>query len=343
MPSLFEYSEDNFIFETCWSDFSHVNSTFDKALITKWSALQDENKYFKYKLHIDDSKILPGKFKYLAQLNVARGTQRRKPINVQSMKQMFDPTVFNFTKMDEGEILFQVWNIHRKDKNNYLAINVSPIGFGHSLLVPSLYDCLPQVMTENSLLTAIELFLLSKSPALRMGFNGLCANASVNHLHYHLYYLEEKMMLETINVEHLAGPCHMLLSFPSKGFAFQLSKGQNIPIFVRDVYKLVNLLQESEIPHNVTVTRGSGFQEQNPGESRNHVRVYVWARKPTGPDRDIFKFVGPALCELFGHLMIKTQEKFDSVTEDYVNDVLTDQTEETFQSVLEKVKHLYEE
>jgi len=31
-----------------------------------------------------------------------------------------------------------------------------------------------------------------------VGFNGLCAFASVNHLHYHLYYLQHRMLLEHV-------------------------------------------------------------------------------------------------------------------------------------------------
>jgi len=39
--------------------------------------------------------------------------------------------------------------------------NISPIAYGHVLLVPKLKSCQPQVFTEDSLLFAIEVVALS--------------------------------------------------------------------------------------------------------------------------------------------------------------------------------------
>ena len=51
--------------------------------------------------------------------------------------------------------------------------------------------CLPQALTRYAIEAALKLMLLSKSKAMKMGFNSLCAYASVNHLHWHLYYLQD--------------------------------------------------------------------------------------------------------------------------------------------------------
>jgi len=41
-------------------------------------------------------------------------------------------------------------------------------------------------------------------------------------------------------------------------------------------------LQNSNIPHNLYVTRGSRLDVQDTGEVYSTVRVYVWARKSAG-------------------------------------------------------------
>ncbi len=50
------------------------------------------------------------------QLNLKRGTLRRKPDDIQSVNTPFDPEKFNFTKVKPGEILFEV--IPPKHGNN---------------------------------------------------------------------------------------------------------------------------------------------------------------------------------------------------------------------------------
>lgn len=50
------------------------------------------------------------------------------------------------------------------DTNDILAINASPLGDYHSLILPKI-DCkLPQVINEYTLNIAIQLLLLSASP-----------------------------------------------------------------------------------------------------------------------------------------------------------------------------------
>ena len=39
-----------------------------------------------------------------------RGIDRRKPDNIQSLSMPFDPSKFNFTKVKEGEILFEIFH-----------------------------------------------------------------------------------------------------------------------------------------------------------------------------------------------------------------------------------------
>jgi len=48
------------------------------------------------------------------------------------------------------------------------------------------------------------------------------------------------------------------------------------------VHHLTSYLQNSNIPHNLYVTRGSRLDVRDTGEVYNTVRVYVWARKSAG-------------------------------------------------------------
>uniref|UniRef100_A0A1B6JDW4 GDP-D-glucose phosphorylase 1 n=2 Tax=Homalodisca liturata TaxID=320908 RepID=A0A1B6JDW4_9HEMI len=339
MTSIYEYSEADFVYITQWN--SDEMTHFDELVKNKWHTMHEEGGYFRYRLKMDGSKVLPGKYKYLAQLNLNRALHRRKPIDMQSMQQKFDKHIFNFTKMDKREILFEILNKNRQHKGNYFAINVSPLELGHCLFLPAMYSCLPQVVTADGLLAAIELFLLTKSPAVRMGFNGLCAHASINHLHFHFFHLQQQMLLETVEVEHLAGPCYMLLSFPSQGFVFQLSIHTDIQEFVGNVFKLVSFLQDNEKPHNIFITRGSSFQEKSPNSVRDHVRVYIWARKPACEAKEDAMFY-PALCEMFGQLLFRKREDYETVTEEVIANIMTDLTKEPFQSVVDQVRRMFQ-
>lgn len=71
--------------------------------------------------------------------------------------QDFDPGRFNFTKIPQKEILFHLEETatprfsHSEmmgESPNLVLINVSPIEYGHVLLVPQVLDCLPQVSSS---------------------------------------------------------------------------------------------------------------------------------------------------------------------------------------------------
>ena len=72
------------------------------------------------------------------------------------MAQAFDGAKFNFTKALQKEVLCQFEPVLEKHPGysaastvrgspNCVYINVSPIEYGHVLLVPRVMDCLPQV------------------------------------------------------------------------------------------------------------------------------------------------------------------------------------------------------
>ncbi|XP_048269930.1 GDP-D-glucose phosphorylase 1-like isoform X3 [Bombus terrestris] len=169
-------------------------SNFDLVLKEKWMEAQ-KNGVFRYILNVQDWKILEGKYHFLVQLNIDRGYKRRSPENIISMNQPFNEKDFNFTKLVSEE---QIMNLNNTDKDDIIAINASPIKYYHSLLLPQRCKQLPQLVTKHSLVKGVELFSLSLSSYIRVAFNSLCAFASVNHLHWHLYYLKWRMLLEYI-------------------------------------------------------------------------------------------------------------------------------------------------
>ncbi|XP_011692440.1 PREDICTED: GDP-D-glucose phosphorylase 1 isoform X2 [Wasmannia auropunctata] len=273
-------------------------SSFDIILRRTWKQAE-EVKAFRYILNIRDSKILKGKYRFLVQLNPDRTQCRRAPELITSMSQPFSSVRFNFTKLTQQEILFDVGN------GDTVAINASPLEQNHCLLLTERSKCLPQVMTEYSLCKVIELCLLSNSWSLRASFNSLCANASVNHLHWHLYYLKYEMLLEYIDICGYTSGVHLLVDYPAKGFCLKLSDFKDIKDFVARAFLVVNHLQLRQMAHNVFVTRA---KSKSNDELYNDVRIYIWVRKPLIIGMKNMPTFLPASCEFFGHLTVKDRE-----------------------------------
>ncbi|KAK9502573.1 hypothetical protein O3M35_011323 [Rhynocoris fuscipes] len=320
-------------------------SEFDIALENIWKEKMKEG-IFRYELKNLKSRILEGNFQFLAQLNTDRAIKRRKPMRMIAINQPFDENLFNFTKINKNEIVFQIIRefLQEPEAEDFIAINVSPLEFGHCLLLPSLHQRLPQLLTLRSIKLATEVILSSYNPALRIAFNGLCAYASVNHLHLHIYYLNQPMLLETIAVNHLSGNCYTLEKHPSKGYVFQISSVNDIIPIILDVDRLISLLIENNVAHNLYMTRGLSFERAASSQNiteRDNVRIYVWARTHS-EEIKIVDELNPAACELFGHLLLKTEESYYRFTEEEAIETLRSLTEGPFHATKEKVKQLFE-
>ena len=119
-----------------------------------------------------------------------------------------------------------------------MIINVSPLEYGHVLIVPDIDAFFPQILTQFAIKTGLDCILLSShrwvlfsskydsdsqltiidlklnvdpvffSRGFKVGFNSLCAFASVNHLHLHAYYLEQDLFVDNcVRQLKLAGDC----------------------------------------------------------------------------------------------------------------------------------------
>lgn len=336
LPGTLQYDDDDLIYEVNPNDDEKL-SKYDRLLRAKWEDAADKG-YFWYRLDELETRVLPGKYMFVAQLNIRRAQERRKPQHITSVAMPFDPSQFNFTKIKDTEILFRIKrsssdNTAASKASHYVVINVSPLEYCNALLVPYLEDCLPQVLTGEGLQLAIDTVLLSSSPYLRLGFNSLCGFASVNHHHYHLYYLRQRLYLETAEVRNLGGECHELVDYPAEGFAFEVSAKNRIAV-VDEAMKIIRLLIDDSVAHNVFLTRGAPFAGDDGAYSV--VRLYLWARKTSYGAKDESAF-NVALCELSGHLPMKTEDGFRAVTEGSAAEDLRDFCHDAFVTARSKI------
>ena len=56
-----------------------------------------------------------------------------------------------------------------------------------------IFSTFSRQITEEAALAALHFLSLSTSPDIRIGFNSLCAHASVNHMHWHVYYQAHRL------------------------------------------------------------------------------------------------------------------------------------------------------
>ncbi|XP_030046294.1 GDP-D-glucose phosphorylase 1 [Microcaecilia unicolor] len=360
----FVYSEEEFILPGHEWQGSKLDgreksplSRFDLALWSNWKEKMRKG-LFRYPLEKLQTRILPGSVQFVAQLNIQRGIERRKPQDIQSVQQRFDPHQFNFNKIKPEEILFQMSKMSiRKGsgsnadheiqgcelKKNYcqsqefpspnqtelqtmedrgwkpgstlLVINVSPLEFGHILFIPDPALCLPQILTPNLIQLGIESVLLSVHRGFRVGFNSLGGFASVNHLHLHGFYLDQELLIESAHSEPLCPDInfHLLSGFPAQGFLFY-SDGRDLETVARNICKVTDYLVTKDIAHNLFVTRGTLSGDTTDPKSSARIRILIWARKSCFGAKEESAF-NVALCELSGHLPIKTVEDFHSITE----------------------------
>uniref|UniRef100_A0A8D2Q720 GDP-D-glucose phosphorylase 1 n=1 Tax=Varanus komodoensis TaxID=61221 RepID=A0A8D2Q720_VARKO len=303
---------------------SHPQSHFDRVLQQGWTDRQRRG-LFCYHLGELQTRILPGTVGFVAQLNIERGIKRRKPQEIQSIRQRFDPWQFNFNRIQPAEVLFCMTRagaplaggaqLPAPSPCVFVVINVSPLQFGHTLLIPSPALLLPQILTPEVLRFGLDAVLLSARPGFRTGFNSLGAFASVNHLHLHGYYLDWELLVETVPCEPLLpeASLYLLCGVPAPGFMFY-SDGQQLEKVTHQVCQVTNYLVKNEIAHNLFITRGALPEGPIHSAARPGIRVIVWARKACFGVKEESAF-NVALCELAGHLPIKTAQDFEGLTE----------------------------
>lgn len=330
---IFTYTSKDFVHDVRRIDEKtpYAGSRFDVALKCGWTEKMSRG-LFRYRLGDLETRVLPGECGYIAQLNVQRGIERRKPQVILSIKQEFDPKLFNFNKINSAEIMFEMRKsegVSARATSGSRAscvaiINASPLEFGHCLLVPEPSGCHPQILTPLALQIGLESLFLSADPGYRVGFNSLGAFASVNHLHLHGYYLNHALRIEWARTE-LISPgksSYRLLDFP-KAFVFYTDGHEDCRAVAATVCRLTDLLVENNIAHNVFMTRGCHPDSEGKSLSslRHGVRIFIWPRLSCFGAKEESAF-NVALCELAGHLPFKNREDFEGLDEDGVKAIV---------------------
>ncbi|CAI8052235.1 GDP-D-glucose phosphorylase 1 [Geodia barretti] len=281
---------------------------------------------------------------------------------MQMLVQPFDPNQFNFNRVKEKEVLFEVRR-RRKDEGqdtaegegHMIAVNVSPIDRGHVLLVPEPSSCLPQVMTLSSLQLCLELVSLSGHSGFCMVANSLLAYASVNHLHYHFLYIDHPHLpARTLGGREVNGTrgCYQLTRHYVRGFGFQLDSDPQS--CARAIFQVVSLLLVSGVPYNIAMLRGPPFSDPHAPSDPRHppsappslVRTILIPRKPVLGLKQLYQRVGPppplfaASCELaLGLIPVMDMETYATITEEEIVAILKEQelTEDEFSALVDKL------
>merc|ERR1712176_812578 len=187
---------------------------------------------------------------------------------------------------------------HVKGNASFVYINISPIEYGHVLLVPKVLKCLPQQMCAESLLTALHMSVEVHNPCFKIGFNTLGAYATINHLHFQGYFLNEPFPVECVPTEDVAGfknkrDANMKLSqltdYPVRAFVFEL--GTDLEALACAVSDACNLLENK--------------------------------KEKTIPDSILDTQVNPAAFEIGGHMVLKRKQDYDDITEEKVYELLS--------------------
>lgn len=294
---------------------------FDRFICTLW----EQSELFRYKLDDVSIRILPGKYGFVLQRNPKRLTHRRIPHEMNLLQQPFNPEVFNFNKIDSKEVLFHVRrHTDGKVEDHKVIINVSPINYGHCLLIPHPHLCLPQVITEDSLELCMELISMSQRRGFCIVANSLLAYASVNHLHYHFLYIDQPLLAQTINAKpiinlHNKSHCYELTESPMPGFGFQMSSISSARDCARNVFSVIDVLLQENTPHNILMISGSSFS--NPNDSPV-TRIIVTPKLPAigvknicDTDKETPPFF-PAALEVSGFIIVIDHSKYYSLTEE---------------------------
>ncbi|XP_066980394.1 GDP-D-glucose phosphorylase 1-like isoform X1 [Macrobrachium rosenbergii] len=349
---VYKYSSADFAYTASSCHSNGKKSSFDSILTTKWEEASDAG-VFNYKTDDVQTKIVPGKYNIVTQLNSNRLKLRRRPEDFRKILEPCNPERFNFTKIKPQEVLVEMQYCetcikglqsekceHENCLHGSLIINAAPICFSHSLIVPYLDQLRPQVTEGEGLTLALHTVLLAQTSDFRVGFNSLTAYASVNHLHFHMYYLPHHLYLETAECINLAGPCYVFKDYFAPGFVFQLEDG-DIKKLVGCVMTLVKMFLEEEISHNIFITRGAPLiGAASSPDSYSTIRLVIWGRKPSYGIKDVSKFA-VALCELAGHVPFYSEEKWPTVTEDELVPAIKDICSDTYEYLLPKVKKLF--
>ncbi|XP_030518613.1 GDP-L-galactose phosphorylase 1-like [Rhodamnia argentea] len=306
---------------------------------------------FRYDVTSCKKKVIPGDNGFIAQLNEGRHLKKRPTeFRVDRVLQDFDGKKFNFTKVGQEEVLFMFEQsddcyshffpsapaIFKPTSPNVVAINVSPIEYGHVLLIPRVLDCLPQRIDRASFFLALSLAREAANSFFRVGYNSLGAFATINHLHFQAYYLASPFPVEKVPTLRVMTSASMqrngvvvsqLLKFPVRSVVFE--GGHTLQDLSDAVANSCIRLQRNNIPFNVLIADCG---------KRVFLFPQCYAEKQARGEvsQELLQTqVNPAVWEIGGHIVLKRREDFENASEDYAWRLLAEVSlsKESFQEV----------
>ncbi|URE12248.1 GDP-L-galactose phosphorylase [Musa troglodytarum] len=310
----------------CSSEKIEPQSTFLDRLLKEW----DDRKVrglFHHDVNAYETKILSGDYGFILQLIEGRDLKKRPTeFRIDRVLQPFDGKKFNFTKIAQAEMLFRFEEsendesgffentpIAASESPNVIAINVSPIGYGHVLLIPRILDCLPQRLDEQSLLLALYVAREAETPYFRVAYNSLGAFATINHLHFQVFYLVGVFPVEkapTQRIMTLASGVEIfqLSHYPVRGLVF--GGGSNLEDLSIAVSIACIFLQDNDIPYNVIISDAG---------KQIFLLLQCYAEKRTRGEvnQEFLEMqINPAAWELGGYMVVKRRKDYQETSED---------------------------
>ncbi|XP_062543261.1 GDP-D-glucose phosphorylase 1 [Armigeres subalbatus] len=270
---------------------------------SRWIKLHDGNQegVFRYQLEIERERVTDGRCRFLLQLNRKRTTERRKPDGISCVIPVFDPSGFNFNKVDSKEVLMEVQS---GDCLITLMVNNSPLTKYHTLVVPDRGRNLAQILTKDTLEGVFQVFMMLEDRHYRMGFNSPGALASVNHLHYHLMHITHKLYIEDAPLKHLGNHLY-LLENPARAYCFLYKPTEPAVNFTNQIFHLISVLLSQNIAHNLFFTWNG---------SRDIVRAMIYTRLKPCENKHVSPF-NVAFGEMSGFVPLGDVTHFEQLDE----------------------------
>ncbi|KAM3273361.1 hypothetical protein ACQJBY_042944 [Aegilops geniculata] len=291
---------------------------FINLLLGQWEDRMTQG-LFRYDVTACETKVIPGNLGFVAQLNEGRHLKKRPTeFRVDRVLQPFDSAKFNFTKVGQEEVLFQFENSGSDDSYflrsaaatvadrapNVVAINVSPIEYGHVLLIPRVLDHLPQRIDQESFLLALHMAAEAASPYFRLGYNSLGAFATINHLHFQAATqripLAEGGIKSGVKVS-------KLMNYPVRGLVFE--EGNTLNDLANLVSSACIWLQDNNVPYNVLISDSGRKIFLFP-------QCYAEKQALGEVSQELLDTqVNPAVWEISGHIVLKRRDDYEEASE----------------------------
>ncbi|GER28249.1 GDP-L-galactose phosphorylase 1 [Striga asiatica] len=330
--------------KSCEDKLCPSSSFLNNLLLGQWEDRMCKG-LFRYDVTSCETKLIPGIYGFIAQLNEGRHLKKRPTeFRVDKVLQPFDQKKFNFTKVGQEEILFRFEPCKEGESRYFpscpvdfeesspsvVAINVSPIEYGHVLLIPRVLDCLPQRIDGDSLALSLNFAKEASDPFFRVGYNSLGAFATINHLHFQAYYLSVPLPIEKAPTSRIMSlenrvTVSKLLNYPVLGLVFEGCQSD----LCEAVANSCIVLQSKNIPFNILISdcgRRVFLLPQCYAEkqARGEVREELLETQ-----------VNPAVWEISGHMVLKRRKDYEEASEEYAWRLLAEVSlsEEGFEDV----------